>query len=74
MTDETLLTVKQVAEYLQLHPRTVSNKARKGEIPARRVGGQWRFEPKAIREYNKAPDLDKEEITLLRGPFPTIFV
>lgn len=52
MTDEALLTVKEVAEYLKLHPRTVSNKARSGDLPARRIGGQWRFEPQAIRDYH----------------------
>lgn len=76
MTDEALLTVKEVAEYLKLHPRTVSNKAKSGELPARRIGGQWRFDPQVVRAYNKnnAPELDKDEITLARFPLPTTFV
>ena len=38
-----LLNPKQLAEYLQLSPRTVYRLLERGEIPAARVGGQWRF-------------------------------
>lgn len=51
MTDEQLLTIKDVAAYLKLNPRTVSNKAQQGVIPARKVAGRWRFDAQAIREY-----------------------
>ena len=51
MTDEELLTIKDVAKYLKLHPRTVSNKAQQGLIPARKVAGRWRFDAQAIRDY-----------------------
>lgn len=44
-----LLTVKEVAEYLRLNPRTVSNKAQCGAIPATKVAGRWRFDPQAIK-------------------------
>jgi excisionase family DNA binding protein len=51
MTDEQLLTIKDVAAYLKLNPRTVSNKAQQGVIPARKVAGRWRFDAQSIREY-----------------------
>ena len=38
-----LLNPKQLAEYLQLSQRTVYRLLERGEIPAARVGGQWRF-------------------------------
>ena len=40
---EKLLTVKDVAEYLQLDEHTIYRMARRGEIPAYKVAGQWRF-------------------------------
>lgn len=38
-----ILTVDGAAEFLSLSPWTIREKARLGEIPARKVGGQWRF-------------------------------
>jgi excisionase family DNA binding protein len=38
-----VMTLEQTAEYLHLHPVTLRNKARKGEIPAAKVGREWRF-------------------------------
>jgi len=37
-----LMTVDEVAEYLDLHPLTVRRLARDGEIPAFEIGRQWR--------------------------------
>lgn len=38
-----LFTPKQLAEYLQLSPRTVYRLLERNELPGFRVGGQWRF-------------------------------
>ena len=38
-----IMTVDEVAEYLNLHPLTVRRLARDGEIPAFKVGRQWRI-------------------------------
>ena len=38
-----VMTVDQVAAYLQLSKRTVYNMAAAGEMPAAKVGDQWRF-------------------------------
>lgn len=45
-----LMTLEQTAEYLHLHPVTLRNKARKGELPAIKLGRQWRF----VREQLEA--------------------
>jgi len=48
-TDQTVtsfppvMTVDQVAAYLQVSKRTVYNMAAAGELPAAKVGDQWRF-------------------------------
>lgn len=36
------MTIKEVAEYLQLEEHTVYKMARKGEIPAFKLGKNWR--------------------------------
>ena len=38
-----IMTIDEVAEYLDLHPLTVRRLARDGEIPAFKVGRQWRI-------------------------------
>lgn len=38
-----VMTLEQTAEYLHLHAATLRSKARKGEIPAAKVGREWRF-------------------------------
>jgi len=37
---ERLMTIKELAEYLQLEEHTIYKMARKGEIPAYKVAGQ----------------------------------
>jgi excisionase family DNA binding protein len=44
-----IMTIDEVAEYLDLHPLTVRRLARDGEIPAFKVGRQWRVK-RAILE------------------------
>ena len=38
-----ILTVDQVAELLDLHPKTIRRFIREGKLSARKVGGQWRM-------------------------------
>jgi len=38
-----VMTLEQTAIYLHLHPVTLRNKARRGELPAVKLGRQWRF-------------------------------
>ena len=54
MSDELMLTVREVAERLRLHPRTVYNMAKRGEIPAMKIARRWRFRASVIEElYQK---------------------
>ena len=43
-----ILTAQEVAKYLRVHPYTVKRLARVGKLPGFKVGGQWRFDQKAI--------------------------
>lgn len=40
---EPLLTAKEAADLLQVHPKTLQRMARQGRIPAQRIGDLWRF-------------------------------
>ena len=60
-----VMTVEEVADYLQVSHRSIYNLAAAGEIPAAKVAGQWRFKKTEVdawltvlsrREYS-GPDL-----------------
>jgi excisionase family DNA binding protein len=61
VTDEGLLTVKEVSAYLKLTPRTVSDMAKDGRLPARLVAGAWRFRPEDVRTYDERDQQSKEQ-------------
>ena len=46
-----LMTVKEVAEYLKVHKRTIYRLLRQGDIPAAQIGHQWRFDREAIDDW-----------------------
>jgi excisionase family DNA binding protein len=47
-----LWTVKDTAEYLRLKPETVRMMARKGDLPAIKVGKRvWRFRPGDVENW-----------------------
>jgi PTS system nitrogen regulatory IIA component len=49
--DEEILDVDGAARILGVSTKTVYNLARKGEIPAMRIGREWRFALKNLREW-----------------------
>ena len=46
-----LLTVQEAAELLRLHPRTVMNMAKRGDLPGSKIGKQWRFDATALENW-----------------------
>jgi excisionase family DNA binding protein len=46
-----IMTTKEIAEYLRLHPITICKYAAGGKIPAVRVGRVWRFDKEAIDKW-----------------------
>jgi excisionase family DNA binding protein len=58
--DPEFLTAEQVAEKLQLHPRTVRRLLVSGELPGKRIGGrEWRVSATALRAFMESPDNPK---------------
>ncbi len=48
---ENLLTVKEVAALLRVSAQTLYKMLEQGEIPAVKVGSQWRFDPEKIKAW-----------------------
>lgn len=46
-----IMTAKEVAQYLSLHPLTVHKYARAGKIPAFKIGTDWRFHKKTLEKW-----------------------
>jgi len=52
--EDKVMTVTEVAEYLHVHPSTIYRLLRKREIPAFRVGSDWRFNRESIDDWRTA--------------------
>lgn len=48
---EPLLDDKQAGEMLGLHPKTLQRLARRGEIPAVRIGRYWRYRASVLNQW-----------------------
>jgi excisionase family DNA binding protein len=46
---ESLWTVEETAMYLKLNAETIRAMARRGDLPAKKIGKVWRFDPAMIR-------------------------
>jgi hypothetical protein len=55
-----LITIKEVADFLQIAEKTVYRLAAEGKIPAFKVGGAWRFNRKEIQTWLEKQRNDKK--------------
>ena len=46
-----IMTIEELAVYLQLHPLTVRSLARAGELPTFKVGRQWRVKRDMLDDW-----------------------
>lgn len=46
-----MLSIAEVAEYLNISAKTVYRLIEKGELPALKVGARWRFKPEDLEAY-----------------------
>lgn len=56
--DGSILTIKEVAEYLKVNERTVYRLAGAKKIPAFKVGGSWRFSRADIDSWIKQQSME----------------
>ena len=48
---ENIMTLEEVAKYLKMKPQTIYLWAQKGQIPAVKLGKEWRFRRDVIDEW-----------------------
>ena len=49
---EPVMSTQEAADYLHVHPETIKEKARKGELPAAgKIGNRWRFRKSSLDAY-----------------------
>ncbi len=48
-----VMTVREVAAYLHVHPSTIYRLVRQNQIPAFRIGSDWRFNIEAIDRWRR---------------------
>ena len=58
MQNQNIMTIKQVAEYLKVSPRTIYKLVKEGAIPTFKIMNMWRFEQSQIDQWIR----DKSEI------------
>ena len=46
-----ILTVRDVSSYLRVHPSTIYKMLKRNQLPAFRVGSDWRFTVEAIDQW-----------------------
>ncbi len=59
MEEKEIMTVKQVAEYLQIDEHTIYKLTRTGLIPSLKIAGQWRFKKDVIDKWISEGSLEK---------------
>jgi excisionase family DNA binding protein len=67
MSQDTLMTVKQIAEHLQLKESTVYSWAQDNKIPAFKIGRTWRFDRARLGKWlsqHLQDDIEREEAEL----------
>jgi excisionase family DNA binding protein len=46
-----VMTVKELSDYLRVHPSTIYKLLRRGELPGFRIGTDWRFNAEVIDKW-----------------------
>lgn len=54
--DSKVMTVKELSDYLKVHPSTVYRQLRRGRLPAFKVGSDWRFNVESIDRWRLGQD------------------
>jgi len=57
-------SIDEIAEHMQVHKDTVRLWIKKNEIPAHKIGKQWRFKISEIDEWvrsGKSADINKDD-------------
>jgi excisionase family DNA binding protein len=62
MTNQSkLVTVKELSNYLRVHPSTIYRLLKGGELPGIKLGSDWRFNLEAINRWRVEQGAETEE-------------
>ena len=61
MVTTKILTVGELSEYLRVHPSTVYRLLKRRELPAFKVGSDWRFNVESIDQWRMGQDRTRLE-------------
>ena len=82
MTEDSILTIEEVARYLRVSERTVYDWAQKGEIPCGKIGTVWRFKKIEIENWvndrlsvnRLSPQLSSVQVETILSPDRILFL
>lgn len=57
MSNDEIITIKELAEYLKIAEKTAYRFASEGKIPGFKVGGAWRFRKVEVDRWIKEQEL-----------------
>ena len=57
--EKDVLNVEETAEFLGFAPYTIREKAKDGEIPGRKIGGEWRFSRRQLLKWVEEGDREQ---------------
>ena len=61
MSNDVLLTVTELADYLKIAEKTAYRFASEGKVPGFRVGSAWRFRKSEINRWLSEQEQNKED-------------
>jgi excisionase family DNA binding protein len=60
--EKEVLNVEETGKFLGFAPYTIREKARDGEIPGRKIGGEWRFSRRRLLEWIEEGDREQVRV------------
>jgi len=72
MESDLIFTTDEAAEFLKTTRRTIEEMARRGDLPAVKVGKEWRFHLEALADWVRAGRLVRSAPKKQKQPKPPI--
>jgi excisionase family DNA binding protein len=61
VSNDQIMTVRELAEYLKIAEKTAYRFALEGKVPAFKVGGAWRFRKAEVDRWIKEQELNNKK-------------
>jgi excisionase family DNA binding protein len=65
-----ILTLQGLAEYLKVHPSTIYRLLKKKQLPAFKIGRDWRFNRESIDRWRADAEANNSELKTFRPTPP----